>query len=59
MADGADDGPRSSLNALRLLNSHEDWLQENREAISERLDLSFEQSRNGRTYTPESRPVNS
>jgi Arc/MetJ-type ribon-helix-helix transcriptional regulator len=39
--------------ALRLLNSQEDWLQENREAINERLELSFEQSRDGQTYTPE------
>jgi len=31
----------------------EQWLRENREAISERLELSFEQSRNGKTCTPE------
>ena len=42
--------------ALHLLNSPEDWLQENREAIHERLELSFEQSRNGETYTPETGP---
>ena len=39
--------------ALLLLNSQEDWLQENKEAIDARLELSFAQSRNGETYTPE------
>ena len=50
--------PSVVASALRLLSSHEDWLQENREAISERLELSFEQSRHGETYTRYS-PVNS
>ena len=39
--------------ALRLLNLQEDWLHENREAINQRLELSFEQSRNGETHSPE------
>jgi hypothetical protein len=39
--------------ALRLLNLQEDWLQENREAINQRLERSFDQSRNGETYALE------
>jgi len=38
--------------ALRLLSSNKDWLQENREAINERLERRFEQSHNGETYPP-------
>jgi hypothetical protein len=33
--------------------ARENCPQENREAISERLERSFEQSRNGETHTPE------
>ena len=38
--------------ALLLLKSQEDWLQENKGAINARLELSFDQSRNGETYSP-------
>ena len=39
--------------ALLFQNSHEDCPQANREAIHERLELSFEQSRSGESHTPE------
>ena len=39
--------------SLALLDDREAWLLANKEAISERLERSYEQSRRGELYTPE------
>jgi putative addiction module CopG family antidote len=39
--------------ALDLLESQEDWLLRNRDAINERLEESMAQAERGEVYTPE------
>jgi Arc/MetJ-type ribon-helix-helix transcriptional regulator len=39
--------------ALDLLEAEEDWLLRNREAIIERLEVSFAQAERGESYSPE------
>ncbi len=42
-----------ALDLLDLLDSQEDWLLRNKDAINERLEESFAQSERGEVYTPE------
>ena len=39
--------------ALNLLESEEDWLLQNKDAINERLEESFASAARGETYSPE------